>query len=176
MKQPAYSHKHNAHRHRTGFTLLELLVVVGIIGFILIVIVQLFGFTLSGSSKSRVLASLKEDGQFALSNMERAVRRAKQVQTCSGSTLTVVVVEMVGGLPVDTTYAYTLTGAKILLNGTALTSAAADVVSFTCTLIAASQGKPAVVTLTLTLQKMSASIDEQALAQTFQTSVSLRSY
>lgn len=163
---------------RSGFTLLELLVVLGITGFILIVIAQLFGFTLSGSSKSRVLALLKEDGQFALSTMERTVRRAKQVSACSGSTLTATVTEMVGGAPVDVTYAYSVSGspAAILMNGIPLTSSGVEVASFGCSLLAAAPGKPALVSLTLTIQKLSPSLDERAVSQTFQTSVSTRTY
>jgi prepilin-type N-terminal cleavage/methylation domain-containing protein len=157
---------------KKGFTLLELLMVVSLLGLILITVTGLLGSIFSGSGKSRALQIVKQNGQFTLSTMERTARRAKTLTACSGGTLTVIVPETGG----DVTYTFDRSGNTLRRNGINLTGANVRVTGFTCLLTPAAQGNPAVIKIILTLDKPSLTPDETAIAQTFETSVSLRTY
>jgi len=78
---------------KKGFTLLELLAVVGILSFILIAVTQLFGSVLAGSGKTNSLQIVKQNGQFALSTMSRLVRLSKSVTVCAAGDLQFVISE-----------------------------------------------------------------------------------
>lgn len=157
---------------KSGFTLLELLAVVGILSFILIATTQLLSSTLAGSGKSNSLQLVKQNGQFALSTMERTVRRAKTLTTCSGGTLTVTVPETTG----DVIYTFKLNGTTLERNDIKLTDADVRVTDFSCSLTPAAVGNPAVVDLSLTIDKLGLSVENSVVNTTFNTSVSLRTY
>lgn len=157
---------------KKGFTLLELLVVVSLLGLMLISVTGLLGSIFSGSGKSQALQAVKQNGQFALSTMERTTRRAKNLTTCAGGTLTVVVPETVG----DVTYTFDRSGDTLRRNGVNLVSSDVRVTGFSCSLTQPASGNPAVAKITLTLDKPSQTLDQQAVAQTFETTVTLRTY
>lgn len=157
---------------KKGFTLLELLMVVSLLGLVLITVTGLLGNIFSGSGKSRALQAVKQNGQFALSTMERTARRAKTLTACSGGTLTVIVPETGG----DVAYTFDRSGATLRRNGINLVSSDVRVTGFSCSLTPAAAGNPAVVKIILTLDKLSLTPDESALAQTFETTISLRTY
>jgi len=74
-----------------GFTLVEILVVVGILGIIAVVASTIFFTTIRSSSKTKTLTKVKENGDYALSVMERLIRDSEEVitnsdnQTCQAS-------------------------------------------------------------------------------------------
>lgn len=157
---------------KKGFTLLELLMVVSLLGLIMITVTGLLGTIFSGSGKSRALQSVKQNGQFAVSAMERTARRAKTLTTCSEGTLTVIVPETIG----DVTYTFDRSGSTLRRNGINLVNSDVRVTGFSCSLTASAPGNPAIIKITLTLDKPSSTPDETAVAQTFATTVSLRTY
>lgn len=176
---------------KPGFTLLELLIVVAILGMVMVGVTQMLATTLSGAGKSNALQSAKENGQSIMATMERIVRRAKQVNTCTGGmgngTLEVVVAEDSG----DVTYSFTKPGGQTQffyyndgLGGgdINLLSDGTYIQSFSCGRIEYFQagnpgpGKPVVLTLSLNLYKSAASAEDQVLNQSFYTTVSLRTY
>ncbi|HUS52055.1 MAG TPA: type II secretion system protein [Candidatus Bathyarchaeia archaeon] len=71
-------------RFKSGFTLIEMLVAIGILGIVAILGSQMFFTILKGSAKSRVLADVKQNGNYALSVMSRMIRNARSVTDCSG--------------------------------------------------------------------------------------------
>ena len=169
---------------KKGFTLLELLAVVGILGFVLIAVTQLLGSTLAGSGKSNSLQIVKQNGQFALSTMSRLVRLAKSVTPCSGSNLQFVVSEN----NIDVIYIFQIDNFQIDNQrlkktrdaGTPVESFVTDnqvqVTDFTCNFTSGFAGTPAVVDLSLTISKSGLSVENSVVSTTFNTSVSLRTY
>lgn len=69
-----------------GFSLLEILIAIGITGAITIVIAQSFITTSKGSIKTELINSLKQSGDFSLQIMERAIRSSNTiVSACDGT-------------------------------------------------------------------------------------------
>jgi len=67
-----------------GFTLIELLVVVAILATVGMVTATAFFQALKGASKAELTKQVKQEGDFAISVMERMIRNAKSVD-CTGS-------------------------------------------------------------------------------------------
>lgn len=64
---------------KKGFTLIELLVSVGVFVIIAVVGSNLFFTILKGSGKTKILTEVKQNGDFAISVMERMIRNARKV-------------------------------------------------------------------------------------------------
>jgi len=62
-----------------GFTLLEILVVMVIASLVMVILSGMFFSILKGSTKSRIMVEIKQNGSFALNVMERMIRNAKSV-------------------------------------------------------------------------------------------------
>jgi len=73
-----------------GFTLIELLVVIGILGLVAAIGTDSFLSLLKGTTKARVLAEVRQNGNYALEVMERMIRNAKSLTEYSGSSITIV--------------------------------------------------------------------------------------
>lgn len=74
-----------------GFTLVEILVVMGIIAVVGTMMVAIFIGTLRGSNKAQILAVIKQNGQAVLENMDKTIRAADNIVCLSaGDTLVVV--------------------------------------------------------------------------------------
>ena len=72
-----------------GFTLIELLVVITIFAIVLLVVSQVLFSTFKGASKSEAQDKAKRQGEQAMAVIERAIRNARTIYTCSGgSTIT----------------------------------------------------------------------------------------
>lgn len=162
-----------------GFTLVEMLVVVGVVAVVGMMAVNLFFATLKGSTKTAVLNEVKQNGDYALSVMEKMVRNAKSLSPLTGQTGTITIINPDGG---TTRFSCLLDGSvrKIASNSAALTSQNVTLAScpadlFTVTTVA---GKPSVVTIKFTLIQatVSPSRPEERASMDFQTTVSLRTY
>ncbi len=161
---------------KPGFTLLELLAVVGILSFILIAVTQLLASTLAGSGKTNSLQLVKQNGQFALSTMARLVRLSKSVSVCSSGDLQFVVSESGS----DVSYRFDVAGTRLRKTRAGQISWVTEdnvaVSSFTCSLTPGSAGTPAVVDLSLTIGKSGLSVENSVVNTDFNTTVSLRTY
>lgn len=154
-----------------GFTLIEMLVAVAILGTVGLISTQIFFTTLRGASKSDIIREVKQNGDYALTGMERMIRNAVSVTSCFASSLTIK-------NPDNNTTTFSLTSGQIASNGASLTNNLKVTVTssslFTCTLIA---GKPDVVNISFTVaQKDAAAGAEETSTMNFQTTVSLRTY
>ena len=69
----------------TGFTLIELVVVVGLVALLLVGVSNLFMTTLRGGGRVQEQSDLKDEGEYALITMERLIRGGDNVRSCGGS-------------------------------------------------------------------------------------------
>ena len=70
---------------QSGFTLIEILVVIGIFGVVAALAVGMFLSLLKGAAKARVLAEVKQNGDYSLRVMERMFRNAQEIVHPTGS-------------------------------------------------------------------------------------------
>ena len=76
-------------KFKSGFSLIELLVVVGVFGGMMVALTGLFMSVLSGASKADATARIRENGDMVLLLIERRVREGNEVFCEYGDTLTV---------------------------------------------------------------------------------------
>ncbi|OGV89699.1 hypothetical protein A2Z41_02475 [Microgenomates group bacterium RBG_19FT_COMBO_39_10] len=71
---------------KNGFTLIEILVVVGLFGIIAVISSASFFSLLRGSTKAKTASNVKQNGDYALGVMERMIRNARYLEKNSDST------------------------------------------------------------------------------------------
>lgn len=64
---------------KRGFTLIEIVVVLGIMSIVGLFLTQIFFSTIRGSSKSQITSVIKQNGQAALEAMDKTIRGADRV-------------------------------------------------------------------------------------------------
>lgn len=69
---------------RQGFTLIEALVTLAVIGVIGLVLVDLLSRTFKGSTKTEVIGNVKQSGQVVLTNMDQSIRGSDTI-ACVGN-------------------------------------------------------------------------------------------
>ena len=75
---------------KNGFTLMEILISVGILAIVTTLIAQVLFTTTHVNKKTEILTDIKQDGNFALDVMARMVRAAKAIETsCTTSTASI---------------------------------------------------------------------------------------
>lgn len=62
-----------------GFTLVEVLVVISIVGVIGLVLTQVFFRTIQGNNKAQISSNIKQNGQSALDIMDKTIRNSEKV-------------------------------------------------------------------------------------------------
>lgn len=159
-----------------GFTLVEMLVVVGLMILVGGMAVGLFFQTLKGASKVEILKEVKQNGDYALGVMERMIRNAQSVllntdgQTCT-SNMSKLKIEN----PDGNTTEFSLSGSQIALNSGKLTGS--NVAAFGLTFNCNSAVTPPVVEISFTISQTGSPTRPEEKAQvSFKTTVSLRTY
>lgn len=102
------------HKNRSGFTILELTLYMGLLLILLAVISQLFTASLESQLASQTFSYTQQDGRYIMNRLTYDIQRATAVTTPSslgGSSATLQMT--VAG----STYTYSLTGQNLLLNG-----------------------------------------------------------
>lgn len=164
-------------KNSPGFTLIELLVVATLLAIIGLSSTQLFFSLLKGGGKASLLGEVKQEGNYALLVMERMVKNAKAVSSCSSGVLTIVnpdknsttfsCVEEEGVKKIASNSGR-LTTPKVTLGENPCPAT----LSFACT-----STLPPVVTIKFTLkQKGTPERPEEKAQSDFQTTISLRTY
>ncbi|HWY79696.1 MAG TPA: type II secretion system protein [Candidatus Sulfotelmatobacter sp.] len=162
-----------------GFTLLELLTVIGILSVIGTIAVSVISITLRGAKKTDLLESARQNGDAALSQMVKGIRYASSlnspavcIPTASVSAITITSL---------TDYAQTTfscTGGSIASNSAPLLDTTSITVSscfFTCS--QATNNDPPTILIQFTLSpKNSGSFTETKFQLPFQSSVTMRNY
>ncbi|HJQ08395.1 MAG TPA: prepilin-type N-terminal cleavage/methylation domain-containing protein [Candidatus Saccharimonadales bacterium] len=103
---------HCSRPKQAGFTLVELLIVMALMGVLLMMITDMFASVLSVQTESEAHAATVEDGRFILSRLSYDVHHASSITTPgslggSGATLAIVI----GGV----TNTYSLSGGNLRL-------------------------------------------------------------
>ncbi|HUS59770.1 MAG TPA: type II secretion system protein [Nevskiaceae bacterium] len=170
-------------KNADGFTLIEILVALGILVIILVVGSNMFFTILKGSSKTKILTEVKQNGGYVINVMERMIRNAKKIETCESGMSKLKITNPDDGI---TTFhccgsplmiasksgSLTCEQARLTSNKVQVSSSCNDFISCTQAV-----GGPPVVTINFTLQQAgtAARPEEEALVN-FQTAVTLRNY
>lgn len=161
-----------------GFTLIELLVVVAILATVGVVATNMFFQILKGASKAEIEKMVKQEGEYAISVMERMIRNAKSVKSdCDASFHHVILMK---NQDEGITAFECITGdAYVASNSARLTSDKVAISSDCNQFVRCTQtgSSPPVVEIDFDLSQRDSSPrpEEQATVK-FQTTVSLRSY
>ncbi|MFH1840957.1 MAG: type II secretion system protein [Candidatus Shapirobacteria bacterium] len=159
-----------------GFTLIEMLVVVALIGLLVTTGSLVFITSLKASSKSQIMTVVKQDGNYALGVMERMIRNAYSVDNCLNAhspTLTITNPDHN-----TTTFGFIDDGAAWrLASGSAYLTGATVTVDTAKSYFNCTKGPPDRVEIVFTLRQKTASLrpEEQAFLD-FKTTVVLRNY
>ena len=68
-----------------GYTLIELVVVVGLVGMLSVGMLGVFLTSLRGVSRAEIEAEIKSQGDYAITKMERNLRQASEAPVCGDS-------------------------------------------------------------------------------------------
>jgi prepilin-type N-terminal cleavage/methylation domain-containing protein len=158
---------------QSGFTLVELLLVMALFAMLLTVMTDMFASIMNVRTEAEASSSVSEDGKYILSRLGYDVKRSSSVTTpaslgASGSTLSIVI----GGV----TYGYALAGGNLQLTDNVgtdnLNSSETTVSALTFQRLGNVSGKDTIrVSFTLTSK---ATPDQGKKSETFTTTVGRR--
>lgn len=170
---------------KKGFTLIEIIISLGIVAVLGLTISQIFISTVRTNTKTEILKEVKQNGEFAMETMVRMMQSAERITSaCTGATTNSITILNPDGfsttfgcvatgnlLRVASTSASTLylTSASVTLGGS---NCGSSTLAFTCT---SALGLPSTVIISMDVAQAGATPDqfEQASAS-FQTSVNTR--
>jgi len=168
---------------KSGFTLIEILVVVGILGIIAVIASNVFFTTLRSSGKTKALTTVKQNGDYALSVMERLIRDSQEVMTNSAGQYCVAGMKKIKVKRIDGTEVEFACEEEGTVNGRIASNSArlissgvkVDQCSFDCE--SKGQFYPKTVTIKFTLSQSAVTTKpEEQASVNFQTTVSVRNY
>lgn len=153
-----------------GFTMIELLVTIGILGLVMVAATNLFFISLKSKNKTESITSIKQSGNYAIQIMSMMIRNAKNL-TCDDTTQIIIT------NPDNQTTTFSCTAAaddsgRIASNSAKLVSNYVKSCNFSCDLTS----NPNVATIDFTLAKGEATDILSYATQQFKTTVSLRNY
>jgi len=175
---------------RKGFTLIEILVVSGIMVMFSLTIVSLFLSTIRGNTKTQVIQKVRQDGDFALKTMTRLIKQAESVAVDSDCTGiagdSIVVNDIYDGVATFSLIDYDPGVGEDLIPRIASTSGGTDFflsgikvntssLNFTC-YQRGSGNQIVTISFTLTIGAGAGMQAQEKEEQDFKTSVSLRKY
>ena len=163
---------------KNGFTLIEMMIVVSLLGIIAVIGSGAFFSILRGSTKTKTLQMVKQNGDYAISVMERMIRNARVLTSpTANSTVTSITIKNPDGK--ETTFSCGGTPATIASNGASLLSSEVKVDNCNIFEVAVGQPeiRPAVVKINFNLSpEVSSTRPEEQATVNFQTTVTLRNY
>lgn len=158
-----------------GLTLIELLVSIGLLAIVGGIAAVIFFITIMNASKSDTVREVKQNGDYAISVMERMIRGARTIDTpCLGTSSSITIRS-----PDNQTTTFLVNASdQVASNSTTLTNNKVKVnpggLTFTCT---QSSGKAPIVSISLSLSQAMASPKVAEMSSiNFKTTVSLRTY
>jgi len=167
---------------KIGFTLLELLISIGVISLVTIVLTQILFSTMHVNTKTEIMKEVKQNGDFALGVMVRMIHNAQVIgSVCDGTPASSISMTNLDGGTTDFTCmsdssvfriasnSAFLTSSKVTLTG----SGCSDALTFTC-VTEANNSKNIQISFSLAQVGTPPAAYETA-STTFQTNVSVRS-
>jgi type II secretory pathway pseudopilin PulG len=161
-----------------GYTLVELLLYIAIIGILLGALSAFFGTVVTSRAKNQTIAEVNQQGEFALQTIARTVRNADSITlpatAGTGSTLTLAVTPAASSPTI-----FTLTsGAVTMQEGVAaaipLTGGKVTVTAFTVKNLSRAS-TPGVVQISITMNRVNAQgTNEYDYPRTFTTTAAVR--
>lgn len=94
-------------KNKRGFTLVEMLIVIGIMSILVVILSEVFGSILTTKIRSEATTALAQDSRYLLSRFYYDISRASDITSPTGSTLSLTI----GG----TSYVYALDGTTLTL-------------------------------------------------------------
>lgn len=89
---------------KKGFSLIELIVVIGLLSLLLLAISSTMLMSIVSSNRIRTVSAVKTAGNYALGQIQSMVRSAKSVTSCNSTTSTITIVNPDGGSTTLTTF------------------------------------------------------------------------
>ena len=170
--------KNQKSKLQNGFTLIELLVVMSILVIVGVIIAAILINTLRGSSKATILTDVKQNGNYALSQMVQNLRNATSINLtpCGNPSTAVQSITSTQVNNIQTTF--DCSGSTITSNGTSLLDTTkVQLVPSSCSIVCSQQSATdyPVIQIQFSLaQKSTSTFVEQTASLSFQTSVVLR--
>jgi prepilin-type N-terminal cleavage/methylation domain-containing protein len=161
-----------------GFSLIEMLIAIALFAIVAVITTQSLAASLKNSQKSEALSRARENADYAVSTMDRLLRNAQKITSCSSTVLTYN--DEYGGL--TTLSCESMSGQGYIASGSAnirLTSTEVDVnenctgTVFNCPGVPA--GVPQTVIITVKVSDANLTGAEGAVV-TSQTKINLRNY
>jgi len=155
-----------------GYSLIEMLVVIVLLIMLAIVGTSLFVNTLTGSNKTTIALQLKQQGEYAMSQMLSMIRGSVRIESCGGSSIVI-------RNPDESTTQFFLENTKIASNsGSYLTGNELRVTAgpvFTCT---EENGVYTFANITFTLKHGDPQVDKpiEVVEQAFVGGAAVRKY
>jgi prepilin-type N-terminal cleavage/methylation domain-containing protein len=170
-----------------GFTLLEIVVVIGIFAGIATIVVTILFISLRLSKKSTVLLNIRQNGNVALSQMIKSIRYAKTLDSPTSCvppaptsytsiTITSLLDEGVTQYKCPTAPGETISSNSAALIDTNSIDVVPGTCSFTCTQPTVADAPTITIQFTLTAKNANPALVETVGSIPFQSSVVLRNY
>ena len=167
-------------RVKSAFTLIELVVVIGVLGILSAVAADMFINITRSYNKANVIAEIEQNGNLAISTMSNEIRSALSVSPTSGTASSIDIVDQDGATvtfsfisPAGNDNGYVARNGLPIIDNERVTG-----VNVTHGMFTIVEADPSVVGITMTITQpkgVPGRIDYQA-ETTLKTSVSLRSY
>lgn len=160
---------------KKGFTIVELLIYMGLLAVFIVVLSQIFGSIIDTQLESTSSSAVDQDGRYILARLAYDIHRATAVTTPSsnGSTTANLGLTISGA-----TYSYQLANSQLALaspqGSDMLHSFQSTVSDLSFTRLGNTTG-PVSVQVNFTLTSVPTTLDQQSETRSYQTSVSLRS-
>jgi len=162
-----------------GFTLIEILVSFAVLVLIIIASSNIFFALLRGSTKTKTMQIIKQNGDYCLSIMARMIRNARNISPVDVATDSITITNPDGE---NTTFSCQSAGERYAIASNSSSLVSSDVTVGDCarifTVTSGVPGiRPAVVDIEFDLKQAATTTrpEEQALVH-FKTTVSLRNY
>lgn len=166
-------------RQKNGFTLLEIVMVFGLLGVISVLATNMFFSILKASTKARILSDAKQNGNYAINVMERMIRNSKRLVGTYPSD-PVSSITIVSQDDNQTTFACMSQGSAsfVASNGASLVDSSKFSVSNCSFTIAEGESgiRPPSVTIEFSIGRLGNRAEESLSATEFKAIVDLRNY